>query len=462
MDNRAGINAGARLDRLPISRFHYRMFFLITLGAFFDGFDLFLAAGVLGYFVKSGFSSVQENATFVSMTFLGMVVGAWMAGILGDRYGRRFTYQFNLALFGFTSLAAAFAPNMTVLIVLRFIMGVGLGAELVICYPALIEFIPPSHRGRWLAMLGALSNMAAPIAGVVGYFVIPLLGWQYMFVIAGAGALVIWIARKQMPESPRWLESKGRLEEAEKVLAEIEREVMGSQPSAPAHTPVAQAVVVNAPLSVIFKPPLLQRTLIGMLIHVTIGFVIFGFFSWLPTFFVREGVTITASLGWSAAIALGAPIGAIIGSQIADRFDRKPTIIAMCLISAVFGSIYPFMPGGVPLVVMGFCLIASSYTLMSLSFGLYVSEMFPTEYRLRGMGACGTAGRISTAFIQYPILWLFTLAGVSGVVGVIVGLLLLLAAVVWLFGIETRQKPLEMIAADAPQESRSPSLFKLT
>src|ERR1700738_2441584 len=119
-------NAGARLDRLPISGFHRRIMWLIGLGMFFDGFDIYVAATVLGATLKSHFSTMGQNAEFVSVTFLGMMLGSFVTGFLGDRYGRLFTYQANLAIFGLASIVAAFVPSMTLLILLRFIMGAGL------------------------------------------------------------------------------------------------------------------------------------------------------------------------------------------------------------------------------------------------------------------------------------------------------------------------------------------------
>ena len=123
------VNAGARLDRLPVSSFHRRIMWLIGAGMFFDGFDIYLAGIVLGATVKSGFSTLGQNAQFVSATFVGMMLGSLVTGFLGDRYGRRFTYQSNLAIFGFASLAAAFAPSMRALILIQFVIGFGLGAE---------------------------------------------------------------------------------------------------------------------------------------------------------------------------------------------------------------------------------------------------------------------------------------------------------------------------------------------
>ena len=139
------VNSGGRLDRLPISPFHYRVLGLVGAGMFLDAFEIYLAGGVLAALVKSGWSDLAYNGWFISITFAGMMVGAWSAGIFGDRYGRRFSYQLNLLIFGIASLAGAAAPW---LIAARFVMGVGLGAEIVVGYVTLSEFVPPLQRGR--------------------------------------------------------------------------------------------------------------------------------------------------------------------------------------------------------------------------------------------------------------------------------------------------------------------------
>jgi MFS family permease len=207
------VNAGARLDRLPISRFHWRVLWLISAGAFLDAFDIYLTGGVIAAMLKDGFSTLAQNASFVSATFTGMLIGAGLAGWVGDRMGRRYSYQTNLALFGVASLAAGFAPTIYWLIGLRFLMGIGMGAELVVAAGTLCEFVPPRYRGRWILMMGMVVNSGLLAATITGYFVIPDLGWRAMFAIAGVGALIVWVLRKRMPESPRWLESVGRLDE---------------------------------------------------------------------------------------------------------------------------------------------------------------------------------------------------------------------------------------------------------
>src|ERR1700710_2175165 len=254
------VNAGARLDRLPISSFHYRIFWLVGAGMFFDGYDLYIAGGVLASTVQTKFSTVPQNLQFISLTFVGMTLGALITGFLGDRFGRRFTYQINLLIFGLASLAAAFAQDMNQLIVCRFVQGLGLGAEIVVGYSTLTEFVPPKTRGRWLPMMAFLLVTGVPAAALLGYLIIPAFGWRPMFVIAGIGSLVVWYLRKNLPESPRWLESQGRTQEAEALMQAIETESSGGAALPP---PAITVPVTQLTAADMFKPPILQRLLVG-------------------------------------------------------------------------------------------------------------------------------------------------------------------------------------------------------
>src|SRR5258706_2271848 len=195
------VNAGSRLDRLPIGPFHRRIMMLIGIGMFFDGFDIYLAGTVLGVTLKTGFSTLNQNAIFISATFVGMMLGSFATGFLGDRYRRRFTYQFNLLIFGLASLGAAFAPNITVLIACRFVMGFGLGAENVVGYATMTEFVPAKTRGKWLGFTTVCVVTGLPVALLVASLIVPAFGWRSRFVLGGTGASVVWYVRKNLPES---------------------------------------------------------------------------------------------------------------------------------------------------------------------------------------------------------------------------------------------------------------------
>ena len=442
------VNAGARLDRLPISAFHRRVFALVAVGMFFDGFDIYLAGTVLGSTLQSGFSSMAQNAAFVSMTFVGMMLGSFVTGFLGDRFGRRFTYQANLALFGLASLGAAFAPNMTVLIALRFLMGAGLGAENVVGYATLTEFAPVASRGRWLGFLAVVVVTGLPIAVLASTIMIPAFGWRSMFILGGIGGLVVWYLRKALPESPRWLASVGRDAEAEALLSKIESEM----PDPASLAPVGPAAAApSRALATLFAPPLLSRMILGCIALIVINTLIYGFITWLPSFFVKQGLSIARSFNFTLIMSLGAPVGAAIGALTADRWGRKPTLIGASALAMLFGAIYPFVTDPVLLPLVGIALTIPIYLLVALLFGIYIPELFPTEVRLRASGICNTFGRGATIVTPFLVVKLFTDHGVVGVLALMIGLLFVLLLTIAALGIEPRRRSLEELAGVAAE-----------
>jgi len=440
------INAGARLDRLPMSAFHRRIMWLIGIGMFFDGFDIYVASTVLGATLKSGFSTLPQNALFVSMTFLGMTLGAFATGFLGDRFGRRFTYQANLMIFGLASLASAFAPGMWFLIVCRFFMGVGLGAENVVGYATMTEFVPPQARGKLQGIMAVFVVTGLPISALAGLLLVPLLGWRVMFVLGGVGAIAVWYARKQLPESPRWLAANGHDREADELLNRIEAEVAAEKgPLPPPATTVAPAF--SRAFSSLFSPQIFPRLLVGCLVLIVINTLLYGFVTWLPTFFVSQGMDIAKSFMFAFVMSLGAPIGSGIGALTADSLGRKTVIISASLMAIVFGAIYPFVDQPILLTLVGLLLVIPVYVLVALLFGIYVPELFPTEIRLRAAGICNTFGRGATILTPFAVVWLFGHYGITGVLAMMLSLLLLQIVVVAVWGVEPKGRGLEEVAA---------------
>jgi MFS family permease len=261
--------------------------FLIGIGMFFDGFDIYLAGTVLGVTLKTGFSTLPQNAMFISATFVGMMLGSFATGFLGDRYGRRFTYQFNLLVFGLASLAAAFAPNMTILIACRFVMGFGLGAENVVGYSTMTEFVPAKTRGKWLGLMAVCVVTGLPVSllvGITGGSRVRLAGdvrprrrrRAHRLVPAQVAAGIAALAG-----------SVGRTEEAEALMQSIEKEAAQGQPL-PA--PAAAATIPASPdLATLFTAPLLSRMIVGSVCLITINTLLYGFVTWLPVFFIKQG-----------------------------------------------------------------------------------------------------------------------------------------------------------------------------
>ncbi len=439
------VHAGARLDRLPTSSFHRRILWLIGGGMFLDSFDIYLAGGVLGALSRSGWSSMSLNAAFLSSTFIGMLIGAFTAGLLGDARGRKFTYQFNLAIFGLASIAGSLAPSMNWLIVCRFFMGLGLGAEIVVGYGSIGEFIPPAVRGKWSAYLSLITNSALFFSTYIGYLIIPTIGWRAMFALVGVGALGVWVVRKKMPESPRWLESKGRFEEAEAILAGIEAETAQGRALPPIIEPDAAPIKATS-LAGLFRPPLLRRTLLAVVIQIAINVVIYGFIVWVPTFLIKQGHGMASSLGYSSLMALGGPAGALVGVLIADRVGRKNGLIGVGILAAIVGWLYGNSTSVEMATVLGFLLFTMTYLMVALGIATYIPELFATENRMRGNGIGASFGRLSGIVAPQIVVLMYASGGIKDVLSVIIGALLLMVVVLAVFGVETNGRSLEDIA----------------
>jgi putative MFS transporter len=440
------VNAGARLDRLPISSFHYRIFALVGAGMFFDGYDLYVAGGVLASAIQTKFSTVPQNLQFISLTFVGMTIGALVTGFVGDRLGRRFTYQINLLIFGLASLAAAFAQDMTQLIACRFVQGLGLGAEIVVGYSTLTEFVPPKTRGRWLSMMVLLVVAGFPVTALLGYLIIPAFGWRPMFVVAGIGSLIVWYLRKNLPESPRWLESQGRMEETEALMQQIE-EASGGGTLPPVVVP---ASIPQVSASDMLRPPLLQRMVVGCWVLITINTLIFGFVLFLPQFFLRQGLTIANSLAYTLVLSIGSLVGCAVGAYLSDTVGRRWSIIGASVVTIISGFIYArFSAASDPTIVLsvGFVLIIAIYVQTAILFGVYTPELFPTEIRLRANGICNTLGRGATVVSPFIVGALMASYQLPGVLWLMIGLVVVQIVVVWAWGVEPRNRGLEDVAA---------------
>ncbi|TMJ17216.1 MAG: MFS transporter [Alphaproteobacteria bacterium] len=443
------VNAGARLDRLPISSFHYRIFGLVGAGMFFDGYDLYVAGGVLASAIQTKFTTAPQNLQFISLTFVGMTLGALITGFVGDKMGRRFTYQVNLLIFGLASLAAAFAQDMNQLIACRFVQGLGLGAEIVVGYSTLTEFVPPKTRGRWLSMMAFLVVAGFPVTALLGYLIIPAFGWRPMFIIAAVGSLIVWYLRKNLPESPRWLEQQGRTEEAEALMARIESESAGGAPLPPVVVPPQLPQVAASDM---LKPPLLQRLIVGSWVLITINTLIFGFVIFLPQFFLRQGLTIANSLAYTLVLSVASLVGCAVGAYLSDAIGRRWSIIGASVVTIVTGYIYArFDASADPAIVLcvGFVLIVAIYVQTAILFGVYTPELFPTEIRLRANGICNTLGRGATVVSPFMVGALMASYKLPGVVWLMISLVVVQIVVVWAWGVEPRNRGLEDVAAKA-------------
>ncbi len=445
------LTVGERLDRLPIGAFHWRLIGLIGGGLFVDVYDQTLAGAVLAALVKSGESNLKLNGWFLSSTFLGLMIGAWIAGVMSDRFGRRVSFQINLLIFGVFSVAAAFAPSMSWLIGLRFLMSIGLGAEVVVAAATLMEFVPASLRGRMIAALSLCSPLSTLCANIAGSQLIPIAGWQIMFVIAGVGALIVWVLRKNMPESPRWLESQGRFDEAERIVRTVEAASYRSVGRIGANSPKIQASI---PTRVLFSRSVARLSILAVCLNITVQSSVWVLNGWLPSFLVKQGLTVSSSLGFAALLSLGSVAGTLLAIATVDRLGRLPGIIGASLVGMAAAAVFPFAANLTQALASGMVMSAAIYYLLSVVFYVYVGEIFPTEFRQRGVGLGIAAGRVILVLSPYLIVPLYGWGGIQAVFSLVVGLMLLTLVVIMTIGIETRGRSLEAISQRAAAAAR--------
>jgi MFS transporter, putative metabolite:H+ symporter len=279
---------------------------------------------------------------------------------------------------------------------------------------------------------------------VIGWLVIPKFGWRWMFAIVSVGAFVVWFLRRSLPESPRWLVSQGRLAEAEKIVGRAEAESTVSKEAPPPPAPAASRTYT---LGDLLRPPLLVRTILAVVVTVCLLTFNFAFVSWVPTFLVKQGLGISNSLGVSALIFAGGPLGSLIGLLLCEKIGRRWGIVAFSAVGIVVSAAYVSVTDVTLVVTFGFLVSCVIYILSSLSIACYVPELFPTEVRLRGSGIANTAGRAVNIAVPYAIAATFDEFGLYGVLGLISAALLLQMIMLTTMGIETKQRSLEELAS---------------
>ncbi|SDG38836.1 MFS transporter [Paraburkholderia phenazinium] len=457
----AALDAGtisARLDRLPATRSIWKLVVLLSLGFFFELYDLLYTGYVAPGLVKSGLLTATTHglfgttgvASFIAALFSGLFIGTIACGFLADRFGRRAVFTYSLLWYTAANVVMAFQETATGLNFWRFLAGVGIGVELVTIGTYISELVPKQIRGRAFACEQAVGFTAVPVVAFLSYLLVPrtlfgLDGWRWVVLIGAHGALFVWWIRRALPESPRWLAQQGRVAEADRVMSELEAKVRSEYgrelpPPAPP-VPVAP----RGSFRDMWVPPYRSRTLMMTIFNIfqTVGF--YGFANWVPTLLIKQGITITTSLMYSSVIALAAPLGPIIGLFIGDRFERKTVIVVMAAVNIVCGLLFSQVAQAVLLVSLGVCLTLAG-NIISYSFHAYQTELFPTSIRARAVGFVYSWSRFSAIFTAFLIASVLKEFGTTGVFVFIAGAMLIVMLAIGLMGPRTKGIELEKIS----------------
>ena len=455
------VSVAARLDRLPVSRRTRWLITLLSLGGWFEFYDLFFTAYVAPGLFKAGlFKPTTPGlfdphgfASFVAALFAGLFVGTLAFSWLSDRFGRRSIFTFALLWYSIGAFIMAFANTPESINFWRFVASIGLGVELVNVDAYLCELVPKSARGPAFAYNQFVMFTAVPVAALLAWQLVPLRifgldGWRWVVIIGSLGALPIWWIRRKLPESPRWLAQHGRTAEAERIVLQLEKDIAAETGTAlpPPETLPSEGERKTGTFTEMFSAAYRGRTLMLVTYNLfqTIGY--YGFSSWVPTLLISQGVTVTKSLAYTFIIAIAAPVGPLIGVLFADRFERKWQIGGAAIAVAVFGLLFAWQRGAVGVILFG-ALITLANNWLSFSFHAYQAELYPTRIRAQAVGFVYSWSRFSAIFSGFVIAFFLGRYGTPGVFGVIAGAMLVVFAVIAAFGPAVTRRRLEAIAA---------------
>jgi MFS transporter, putative metabolite:H+ symporter len=431
---------GSALDEARMSPIHWRVFALIAAGYFFDVADYVILGSLIPDMVRSNFATAPQIATVASATLFGLFVGTLAQGEFTDRFGRKTVYQFNLLLYGLATIAAAYSPNYIWLAVLRFIAGIGLGAEQPLCFAYAGEYAPRNIRGRFIGgvqMIGGAWSWPLSTLFALGFR--DTLGWRGIWIVIGVCALVVFLFRFTLPESPRWLATHGQGDRAIDLLKR-----MGIAGPTERLTTDAASNTHSDPILVVFRD-YRGRVIAGMVCFVAFFGVALGLGTWLPNMMAAGGMTITKSLTYTFGMTLAFPCASLCMMYALEKFGRKPTAITSFVLAGLFAIGFANAGSDTMLLAVGFCMIFF-IQMAGNSMQIFASEVFPTNARASGFGIAQSVGRLGTAFIIPAILWIQTGYGNGAVFASVAAALVIAAFTVTLLGPEARGVPLDTLA----------------
>jgi MFS family permease len=453
---KAGLHdIGRRLDNLPVGRVHRKIVVAIGLGLFFEVYEIFLSSTIATALkTEYGFGGTALEILMAS-SFIGMFVGAAAFGRIADRIGRKNAFLVNLVWFSVWSIIGAIAPNPWMLVGARFMAGIGVGAEYPVADSYLSDVLPKAHRGRLAAWTYTCSFVAVPVLGFLslsmnGHSIFGFDGWRVLLVLGAIGALFVIYLRRGLPESPRWLASVGRTDEAEAAVRAFEA---GSAPAPADTTDIddeyeneadAKPMTASAALARLRLSPYRQRLTVMAVFHLLQPFGYYGFGTLAALVLVSRGYDVTSSLLFTAVSFIGYPLGSLASIPLLKRFERKYLIMVTVAVMAVCGVLFATVSAPAMIIAFGLLTTAASNVFSNI-YHVYQAEIFPNDVRATAVGWTYSVSRLSSAALPFILIPVLNHYGAAAMFTVVLVALAGAVAVLVPFGPRTTGKSLDEI-----------------
>jgi putative MFS transporter len=449
----------ARVERLPPCGALRRIVMMIAIGGWFEFYELFMPGGMAPGLMHDGIYTLRGNGlfdtgsfpSFLASFFFGMFISAVLFTRLSDLLGRRLIFIWAMVGYSVCNVLIAFSSSPGLIDLLRFGAGLGVGTQLINNDSYLAELLPRQFRGRYMAMAMAFILSATPCSVLIGTLFTPyaplgISGWRWVVLIAASGGVIVWFIKHHIPESPRWLENKGRLAEADAAMRQIEDAVereCGTLPPLPDAIPEPSAQRGN--WRELLTRRYFPRTFAMSVFQFCQTIAVFGFASWVPVILVQRGYSVVHSLGYSTIILLSAPVGGVLATVFAERYERKWQLVLTALGIGIFGYAFAFAPN-LPLMLASGVLMTLCNNWLIALFHPYAAEIFPTRIRAQAIGFTFCWSRVSSIFVGYWVAAILSTTGQMGVFVMISVAMLCIVLAISLFGPLTNGRRLEDVA----------------
>ena len=436
-----------RLENLPVGSFHYKLLVVTGLGWLFDSMDTGLISFVLPVLAKEWGLSPEQVGWIGSVGLIGMALGAVLAGTIADKFGRKNVFAATVILYSVSTGLCAIAWSYESLLVFRFLVGFGLGGELPVAATLMSEYAPSRLRGRFIVLLESFWGLGWLVAALISYMLIPKFGWQVAFIIGALPALYVFLIRLHMPESIRYLISKGKVNEARQIILGLEKKLgVTSKPFdnefVDESTPIFKLNVLT-----LWGKTFRVRTLMLWLAWFGIVFSYYGIFMWLPSIVFAQGFEVVKTFEYVLIMTLAQLPGYFAAAWLVDIIGRRYTLSSFLLMSGVCAYFFGNADSASNLLMWGAAMSFFNLGAWGVIY-TYTPELYPTAIRALGSGWAAGFGRIG-GMIAPMLVGVLLVHGVpmNFIFVMFASVFVIISVIVLSLGVESKKKSLEEIDA---------------